>query len=71
MSRTAQSPYPSRGYNVDLAVVQGKLLGLPREISGVSRKRQELSRGNLVAPEKSAEGIVGRKTEGLNRKKEK
>lgn len=70
MGYLPQSPDPSRGCHVDLAVVQGRLLSLPREICGVSRKGQESSRGDLVAPQKSADGIVGRKTEGLNGEKD-
>src|ERR1700720_1786785 len=54
-----QSPYPSRMRSVDLATVHGRRLSLPQEVCLVSRERLRVSRGNLTARQKSAEGVVG------------
>jgi hypothetical protein len=54
-----RSPYPSKRRSVDAATVHGRQLSLPQEICSVSLWRLRLSRGNLTAEQKSAEGIVG------------
>ena len=62
-----RSPYPSKVRSVDPATVHGRRLNLPREICPVSRRLGlRLSRGNLTAGQKSAEGIVYGNGEGLN-----
>ena len=55
-----RSPYPSRMRNVDSATVHGRRLNLPQEICSVSRKRLRGPKGNLIAAQKSAEGVLGR-----------
>jgi len=54
-----RSPYSSRMRNVDPATVHGRRLNLPQEICCVSRKRLREPKGDLIAEQKSAEGIVG------------
>ena len=54
-----RNPYPSRMRSVDPAIAHGRRLRLPQEICSVSLRRLRLSRGNLTAGQKSAEGIVG------------
>src|SRR6266567_8095784 len=54
-----RSPYPSRMRSVDLATVHGRRLSLPQEICPVSLRRLRMSRGNLTAGQKSAEGVLG------------
>src|SRR6266436_9667741 len=54
-----RSPYPSKVRSVDPAAVHGRRLSLPQEICPVSLRRLRLSRGNLTAGQKSAEGVVG------------
>ena len=54
-----RSPYPSKVRSVDPAAVHGRGLSLPQEICPVSVNGLRLSRGNLTAGQKSAEGIVG------------
>ena len=55
----SRSPYSSRMRNVDSAAVHRRQLNLPQEICSVSRKRLRGSKGNLIAAQKSAEGILG------------
>src|ERR1700694_5927511 len=54
-----QSPYPSKVRSVDSATVHRRRLSLPQEICSVSLRRLRLSKGNLTAEQKSAEGILG------------
>jgi hypothetical protein len=54
-----RSPYPSKVRSVDPAAVHGKRLSLPQEVCSVSLRRLRLSKGNLTAGQKSAEGILG------------
>jgi hypothetical protein len=54
-----RSPYPSSTRSVDPATVCRRRLNLPREICSVSLRGLRLSRGILIAEQKSAEGIVG------------
>ena len=69
----SRSPYPSRMRNVDSATVHGRQLNLPQEICSVSRKRLRGPKGNLIAGQKSAEGIlgyaVGKASEAIQRRK--
>src|SRR5579864_5143054 len=54
-----RSPYPSKMRSVDPAAVHGRRLSLPQEICSVSLRRLRLSKGDLTAGQKSAEGILG------------
>jgi hypothetical protein len=54
-----RSPYPSKMRSVDPAAVHGRRLSLPQEICSVSLRRLRLSKGDLIAEQKSAEGVVG------------
>src|SRR5258707_13123896 len=54
-----RSPYPSKARSVDPAAAHGRRLSLPQEICPVSLRRLRLSRGNLTAGQKSAEGVLG------------
>jgi hypothetical protein len=54
-----RSPYPSKMRSVDPAAVHGRRLSLPQEICSVSLRRLRLSKGDLTAEQKSAEGVVG------------
>src|SRR5271170_5588120 len=54
-----RSPYPSKTRSVDPAAVHGRRLSLPQEICSVSFRRLRLSKGDLTAEQKSAEGVVG------------
>jgi hypothetical protein len=54
-----RSPYPSKMRSVDSAAAHGRRLSLPQEICPVSRRRLRLSKGDLTAGQKSAEGILG------------
>src|SRR6202022_219410 len=68
-----RSPYPSKMRSVDSATVRRRRLNLPREICSVSLRRLRLSRGSLIAGQKSAEGIVdhvvGKASEALQCRK--
>src|SRR5215472_13489768 len=68
-----RSPYPSRVRSVDPATVHRRQLSLPQEICSVSLRRLRLSKGDLTAEQKSAEGIlgpdVGKASEALRRPK--
>src|SRR4051812_42295310 len=54
-----RSPYPSKMRSVDPAAAHGRRLSLPQEICSVSVNGLRLSKGGLIAGQKSAEGIVG------------
>src|SRR2546421_9552982 len=54
-----RSPYPSKMRSVDPAAAHGRRLSLPQEICSASLRRLRLSKGGLIAGQKSAEGIVG------------
>ena len=54
-----RSPYPSRVRSVDSATVHGRRLSLPQEICSVSLRRLRMPGGNLIAGQKSAEGVLG------------
>ena len=64
-----RSPYPSKVRSVDAAAVHGRRLNLPQQICSVSLRRLRLSKGNLTAEQKSAEGVldydVGKASEAL------
>ena len=55
-----RSPYPSRVRSVDSATVHGRRLSLPQEICSASLLRLRLSKDDLTAGQKSAEGVVVR-----------
>src|ERR1700691_3956120 len=70
----SRSPYPSKVRSVDSAAVHGRRLNLPQEICSVSPRRLRLSKGGLIAEQKSAEGIivgheVGKASEALRKPK--
>jgi hypothetical protein len=54
-----RSPYPSKMRSVDPAAAHGRRLSLPQEICSESLWRLRLSKGDLTAEQKSAEGILG------------
>jgi hypothetical protein len=54
-----RSPYPSKMRSVDPAAAHGRRLSLPQEICSASLQRLRLSKGDLTAEQKSAEGILG------------
>src|SRR5262245_32764210 len=54
-----RSPYPSRVQSVDSETGHRRRVSLTQEVWSVSLRRLKVSKGKLIAEQKSAEGIVG------------